>query len=128
VNITKIEEGDDVNDLSRNVSSLHISNSENIQELDIIEYKIQFNLPDISSLFVEGNPDIDSLELPNHVDVRVMIDGESFVPKHLAYNVLLFDKLEIGSIANPKGGFAVNSQVRLMFCDFIIMIFTYLSV
>eukprot|EP00596_Hydrurales_sp_CCMP1899_P002219 CAMPEP_0119054382 /NCGR_PEP_ID=MMETSP1177-20130426/75029_1 /TAXON_ID=2985 /ORGANISM="Ochromonas sp, Strain CCMP1899" /LENGTH=515 /DNA_ID=CAMNT_0007034593 /DNA_START=1465 /DNA_END=3012 /DNA_ORIENTATION=- len=113
VNITKIEEGDDITDLSRNVSSLQISNAENIQELDIIEYKVQFNLPNISSFFVEGNLDIDTLELPNSVDVRVMIDGESSVPSHLGYNVLLFDKLEIGSISNPKGGFLVDSQVTV---------------
>jgi hypothetical protein len=43
-----------------------------------------------------------------------MLDGESHVPSQLAYNVLLFEKLEIGSIANPKGGFGVNAQVRYM--------------
>lgn len=111
--MTRIQEGD-VNNLGREMSSLQILDSESTQELRSIEYKIQFNLPDISSLFVEGNPDTESLELPNNVDVRIMLDGESYVPSKLAYNVLLFEKLEIGSIANPKGGFGVNAQVRYM--------------
>lgn len=117
----KEKEGDKMEEvaaleLGKKMSSLHITNSENFKEggTGLLEYKIQFNLPDISALFLEENPDFEVSDLPDDMDIRVMIDGESYVPPRLASNILLFDKVDIGSISNPKGGFGFNVPVRLM--------------